>query len=141
LRLAHERAPAAVERGRGVPGGRDRGLAGRRTARPPGRVAPARARAPRAAVAGRSPPAAVVRRGLRRGRGGGVGPSRRAPPQLAGGARAPLGLDGVDRGLRFDGPDAATAYALAATAVPVLPWWGRPAGPGALAGRLGRAPD
>ena len=54
---------------------------------------------------------------------------------------APLDLDEVDRGLRSDGPDAATAYALATTAVLLLARWGGPQGLGPLIDRLARAPS
>src|SRR5207244_2943689 len=54
---------------------------------------------------------------------------------------APLDLDEVDRGLRSDGPDAATAYALATTAVLLLARWGGPQGLGPLIARPARPPS
>jgi hypothetical protein len=59
--------------------------------------------------------------------------------QLARGA--PIELDDLDRALRADGTEAATAYALATTAVLLLTRWGGPRGLEPLIDHLAREPS
>src|SRR5438309_1299674 len=74
VRLAHPRPPSFMERGRGVSRCRYDCLVDRPAVRPSDRRAAARARPPRAALARPASPAALVRGGLRRCGGAGMGP-------------------------------------------------------------------